>query len=102
MLSPGYLRSPARPDQGQPYFSTVISTVCHRFTNDQLFQPQVLTNFQGPGASDDGASCAVMLEVVRVVLASKRVTLTNDLIFLFNGAEEAILPASHGFITKHR
>ena len=44
----------------------------------------------------------MMLEVVRVVLASKRVTLTNDLVFLFNGAEETILPASHGLITKHR
>ena len=43
-----------------------------------------------------------MLEVVRVVVASRRATLTNDLIFLFNGAEETILPASHGFITKHR
>jgi hypothetical protein len=57
---------------------------------------------QGPGASDDGVSCAVMLEVIRVVLASRRATLTNDLIFRFNGAEEALLPASHGFITQHR
>ena len=70
-------------------------------------RPAVLINChfdsvpQGPGASDDGVSCAVMLEVIRVIINSKRIILNNDLIFLFNGAEEYILPASHGFITKH-
>ena len=70
-------------------------------------RPAVLINChfdsvpQGPGASDDGVSCAVMLEIIRVIINSKRIILNNDLIFLFNGAEEYILPASHGFITKH-
>ncbi|XP_023327350.1 endoplasmic reticulum metallopeptidase 1 [Eurytemora carolleeae] len=69
--------------------------------------PAVLVNAhfdsvpQGPGASDDAANCAVMLELVRVLMNSENINITNDLIFLFNGAEESILPASHGFITTH-
>ena len=43
-----------------------------------------------------------MLELVRVLVASPRTRLDNDLVFLFNGAEEAILLASHAFITQHK
>ncbi|CDW54154.1 Peptidase M28 domain containing protein [Trichuris trichiura] len=53
-----------------------------------------------PGASDDGVSCSVLLEILRV-LSSKNSGLPYDVVFLFNGAEENILPAAHGFITLH-
>lgn len=42
------------------------------------------------GGSDDLVSCALMMELIRL-LAHKPDTLKHDVIFLFNGAEESSL-----------
>ncbi|XP_046493405.1 endoplasmic reticulum metallopeptidase 1 isoform X2 [Neodiprion pinetum] len=56
---------------------------------------------ESPGGSDDGAGCAVMLEMLRIIAQSPKI-LKHNIIFLFNGAEENLMQASHGFITQHK
>ncbi|XP_016659221.1 endoplasmic reticulum metallopeptidase 1-like [Acyrthosiphon pisum] len=53
----------------------------------------------GPGVSDNGVNCAVMVELLRIL--AKTPHLRRPIIFLFNGGEEIMLQASHGFVTQH-
>ena len=52
-----------------------------------------------PAATDDVVNIAGMLELLRVLSVGD--PLKNAVIFNFNGAEETIMQASHGFITQH-
>ncbi|EDW85781.2 uncharacterized protein Dwil_GK23251 [Drosophila willistoni] len=54
-----------------------------------------------PGTGDDGIMVVVMLEVLRQMAISPTV-FEHPIVFLFNGAEENPLQASHGFITQHK
>lgn len=54
-----------------------------------------------PAAGDAGFMVATMLEVLRV-LATTPEQFDHPIVFLFNGAEESALQASHGFITQHK
>lgn len=42
------------------------------------------------GASDDGASCAIMLEMLQL-FSERKQPLRHDIIMLFNGAEENLM-----------
>lgn len=53
----------------------------------------------GPGVSDNGVNCAVLVEVLRIL--AKNPGLKRPILFLFNGGEEIGLQASHGFVTQH-
>lgn len=52
-----------------------------------------------PGAADDGAAVASMLEVLRILKQSGPAK--NDLIFLFSDAEELGLLGSRAFVERH-
>ena len=55
-----------------------------------------------PAASDDAVSCATMLEILQSLASDPKPFLPDhSVIFLFNGAEETILQASHGFVKRH-
>jgi hypothetical protein len=53
----------------------------------------------GPGASDDAAGIATLLETLRVLKTDA--ALKNDLIFLFTDAEELGLVGARGFAEEH-
>ncbi|XP_060607181.1 endoplasmic reticulum metallopeptidase 1-like [Ruditapes philippinarum] len=58
------------------------------------------SSIDSPGAGDNAISCAIMIEIIRV-LSQSATPIQHSMVFLFNGAEENLLQASHGFITKH-
>ncbi|CEG35116.1 endoplasmic reticulum [Plasmopara halstedii] len=53
----------------------------------------------GAAASDDGVNIAIMVELLRIFVLDPPKHAT--LVFNFNGAEETIMQAAHGFITQH-
>ncbi|KAL4114456.1 hypothetical protein PRIC2_014393 [Phytophthora ramorum] len=53
----------------------------------------------GAAASDDGVNIAIMVELLRMFVLNPPKYAT--LVFNFNGAEETIMQAAHGFITQH-
>jgi Peptidase family M28/Endoplasmic reticulum metallopeptidase 1, C-terminal domain/Endoplasmic reticulum metallopeptidase 1, TM domain len=54
-----------------------------------------------PAAADDTANIAVLMEIIRAI-SRDSTPLKHAVVFNLNGAEETLLQASHGFITKHK
>ena len=52
------------------------------------------------GASDCASPASVMLEAARVLIANRGIQLAGPVIFLFNGAEETLSQAAHGFMAQ--
>ena len=52
------------------------------------------------GASDDASCVGIVLELARTLIANPKIQLAAPVIFLMNGAEEALCPASHGFMQQ--
>lgn len=51
-----------------------------------------------PAASDANAEMAIMTDLLRLMI---RQPMPIDVIFNFNGGEEVLMPAAHGFVTSH-
>ena len=51
-----------------------------------------------PGASDAASCVGIALEMARTIVANASLPLSSPIIFLFNGGEETLMQASHGFM----
>ncbi|KAJ3254880.1 hypothetical protein HK103_006776 [Boothiomyces macroporosus] len=81
-----------------------VTNIIVRLTCDTCSKDAILLNSHfdssivTPGAADDAAGVAIMLELIR--LFSKK-EIKNSIVFLFNGAEETLQDATHAFVTQH-
>ncbi len=55
-----------------------------------------------PGASDAASCVGIALEMARTIVANASLPLSSPIIFLFNGGEETLMQASHGFMSSSR
>jgi peptidase M28-like protein len=97
--------SVVKEDQGPPYTAASVENVLTRVKGTAGDKAILLVSHYdsaqtSPGASDDGAGVAAMLETLRAVKASP--PLTNDVIFLFTDGEEAGLLGAQAFVNEHR
>lgn len=66
-----------------------------------LINAHIDSTLPSPGAADDAAGVAIMLEALRAVTLPGAPRLRHSLILLFNNGEESLQDASHLYMTQH-
>ncbi len=91
------------PDLGMAPGATVHNVLVRLEGEDSQKAIAIVAHYDSvataPGAADDGASVAAMLETLRALKAGPR--LRNDVLFLFTDAEEVGLVGARAFAKQH-
>lgn len=66
-----------------------------------LLNAHLDSTLPSPGAADDGAGIAILLELLRIYTTPPRPRLKHSVILLFNNGEESLQDASHLYATQH-
>ncbi|KAK0524242.1 hypothetical protein OC834_003462 [Tilletia horrida] len=66
-----------------------------------LLNAHLDSTLPSPGAADDGAGIAILLELLRIYTTAPRPKLRHSVILLFNNGEESLQDASHLYATQH-
>lgn len=66
-----------------------------------LLNAHLDSTLPSPGAADDGAGIAILLELLRIYTTPPRPRLRHSVILLFNNGEESLQDASHLYATQH-
>lgn len=70
--------------------------------NDSLLlNAHIDSTIPSPGAADDGAGVAIMLEALRVLTLRGAPRMRHSVVLLFNNGEESLQDASHLYMTQH-
>jgi Peptidase family M28 len=93
------------PTFANPVTAGTVENIVARLEGAASRRPVLLVSHydsvpNGPGASDDGAGVAAMLETARALKASGT-PLKNDVVFLFTDGEEAGLLGASAFAAEH-
>ncbi|MBB6671923.1 M20/M25/M40 family metallo-hydrolase [Cohnella nanjingensis] len=97
-------KRPEDPSNGDPGLPVVVENIVARIPGlDNSKALMIAAHYDsvpgGPGAADDGASIAAMLETVRAIQASG--PLQNDLLLLMTDGEELGLLGAEAFMREH-
>jgi len=104
-LSPEIIRTTAvNQSSGFTVFAGTVQNIFVRLEGHSKSKSVLLVSHYdsvstGPGASDDGAGVAAMLESLRALRAGQ--TLKNDLLFLFTDAEEVGQLGAKAFVDEY-